>query len=355
MPISSDPGTARTAYQVWQEAEGIPVIRGFYVEDLRTVEVKPWARKGDKGVFIELEGTGGTNDSYVCEIPPGGTLEPQRHFYEEVIYVISGRGATSVWIEGGPKVTFEWHAGSLFAIPLNAWHQHFNGSGTEVARYYGVTTAPMVMNLFHNHDFIFNNPFVFKDRFTGEQDSFSGKGAFIATRIWEANFIPDVNTFQLIEWKERGAGGRNVMFELSNNTMIAHISEFPVGTYKKAHRHGPGAHVIILGGKGYSLLWREGTKHTKVDWHQGSVFVPPEFWWHQHFNAGAAPARYLAIRWGSVKHKMDEKFSKIDQDKEKGGNQIEYANEDPSVPQIFEAELAKAGAQSRMAQVLASR
>jgi oxalate decarboxylase/phosphoglucose isomerase-like protein (cupin superfamily) len=355
MPISNDPTTIRTAYQVWQEAEGIPVIRGFHVEDLRTVEVKPWARKGGKGVFIDLEGTGGTNDAYVCEIPAGGTLEPQRHLYEEVIYVLKGRGATTVWVEGGAKVTFEWQAGSLFAVPLNTWHQHHNGSGTEVVRYYGVTTAPLVMNLFHNHDFVFNNPFVFKDRFSGETDSFSGKGTFLATRIWEANFIPDVKSFQLIEWKERGAGGRNIMFELANNTMISHISEFPVGTYKKAHRHGPGAHVIILGGIGYSLLWKDGEKPRKVDWHEGSVFVPPEFWWHQHFNAGATPARYLAIRWGSVKHKMDEKFSKVDQDKEKGGNQIEYQNEDPMVHQLFESELAKAGVKSRMPEVLAAR
>ena len=32
--------------------------------------------------------------------------------------------------------------------------------------------------------------------------------------------------------------------------MTSHISQFPVGTYKKAHAHGPGAHVIILVAKG---------------------------------------------------------------------------------------------------------
>ena len=348
MPITNDPSTVQTAYQAWQQAEGLQVIRGFYVEDLRTVDVTPWPRKGGKGVFIDLEGTGGTNDAYVCEIAPGASLEPQRHMYEEVVYVLKGRGATSVWVEGSPKLHFEWQAGSLFAIPLNAWHQHFNASGTETARYYAVTTAPLVMNLFHNHDFIFNNPFVFRDRFTGDTDSFSGKGTFLASRIWEANFIPDVKTFQLIEWKERGANGRNVMFELANNTLISHISEFPVGTYKKGHRHGPGAHVIILGGKGYSLLWPEGETFKRVDWHEGSVFVPPDFWWHQHFNAGASPARYLAIRWGSVKHKLDEKYSKLDRDRDKGGNQIEYESEDPEIRAMFAAEMARAGAECRM-------
>jgi quercetin dioxygenase-like cupin family protein len=348
MPISNSPATMKTTYEQWQEAEGLPVVRGFHVQDLRTVEVKPWGRKGGRGAFIDMEGTGGTNAAYVCEIPPAGKLAPQRHLYEEVIYVLTGRGSTAVWVEGGPKLSFEWQAGSLFAIPLNAFHQHFNGSGTEAARYYAVTSAPLVMNLFHNHDFVFDNPFVFRDRFTGEADAFSGKGTFLASRIWEANFIPDVKTFQLMEWKERGAGGSNVMFELANNTLIAHVSQFPVGTYKKAHRHGPGANVIILSGRGYSLLWPDGHPWTKVDWQEGSVFVPPDYWWHQHFNAGATPARYLAIRWGSVKHKVDEKHDRLSEDRASGGNQIEYADEAPAVPALFEAELARAGVQSRM-------
>ena len=41
------------------------------MEDLNEVELAPWARKGGRGSYINLDGTGGTNDAYVCEIPPG--------------------------------------------------------------------------------------------------------------------------------------------------------------------------------------------------------------------------------------------------------------------------------------------
>src|ERR671924_742449 len=164
-------------YQAWQQAQKIPINRGFFIEDLRNLEVAPWDLKGGLGAFINLEGAGGTNDGYVCEIPPGGKLKPQRHLYEEMIYIARGRGATTVWQGDGRQHSFEWHTGTLFAVPLNAWYQHFNGSGSEPARYFAVTNAPFMMNLFHNLDFIFGDDFTFADRFPPEEEEyFSGKG-----------------------------------------------------------------------------------------------------------------------------------------------------------------------------------
>ena len=341
----------QTSYAKWQEEDGLPIIRGFYVADLKDVEVVPWTRKGGKGACINLEGTGGTNDAYVAEIPPGGSLNPEKYLFEELVYILSGRGATTIWNEGGPKQTFEWQAGSLFSPPLNVWRQHFNGQGDKPARFLAVTSAPTMIDLFHNKDFIFNNPFVFKDRYSGEDGYFSAEGKTHPGRVWESNFIPDVPSFKLTEWKERGAGGTNVMFELANNTMAAHISEFPVGTYKKGHRHGPGAHVILISGEGYSLLWKEGQPKIRVDWHAGSMFVPPDMWFHQHFNVGGAPARYMALRWGSRKFLAGGSLAigGIDQSLKAGGNQIEYPDEDPEIRRMFEAELAKRSVESKMA------
>ncbi len=53
--------------------------------------------------------------------------------------------------------SFEWGAKSLFAIPLNAKHRHFNASGTERALLVSTTNLPMVMNVFHNEAFVFGS------------------------------------------------------------------------------------------------------------------------------------------------------------------------------------------------------
>ncbi len=106
----------RTSYEKWAVREGVGVINGYFIEDLRKISLHPWERKGGKGTFICLEGTGQINDAYLCEIPPAGSLKPQRHLFEELIYVLEGRGATNVWNPGESKHTFEWQEGSIFSI-----------------------------------------------------------------------------------------------------------------------------------------------------------------------------------------------------------------------------------------------
>ncbi len=100
-------------YEKWQLGEGIPIVKTFFVQDLKKVELKPWDRTGGNGAFINMEGAEGATGAYVSEIPAGKSLNPQRHLYEDMIYVLKGRGATTIWNGKGAKQTFEWHEGSV--------------------------------------------------------------------------------------------------------------------------------------------------------------------------------------------------------------------------------------------------
>jgi hypothetical protein len=113
-----------------------------------------------------------------------------------------------------------------------------------------------------HHDRVFVNveldsdAFEFSDRFSGEEGYFSGKGRVVDShRTWDSNFIADVPGFKLIDHSARGQGASGILLHFSSNTISAHIEEYPVGTYPRAHWHGPGAHIVILSGEGYSLLW----------------------------------------------------------------------------------------------------
>src|SRR5574340_601233 len=92
-------------YENWLAKEGLPVIKDYSISDLMDVPLKPWRRKGGLGAYINLVGSEGAVDAYRCDIPPGGSLSPQRHLYEEIIYILSGYGATTVWVGEGEKQT----------------------------------------------------------------------------------------------------------------------------------------------------------------------------------------------------------------------------------------------------------
>lgn len=263
--------------------------------------------------------------------------------FETWCFIVEGDGETVIQQPGHRKETVKWTKRALFGPPLNTEYQHKN-IGKKPARILMVTNAPLTMNLYHNERFVFDNDFVFDDRYAGQQGFFNPEREYLGGRITRTNFIPDALQFQLMQWKDRGVGATSFHMSMSGHTMACHLSEFEVGTYKKGHRHGPGAHVILLQGTGYSLLWKEGEKPTRVDWREGSLFAPPEWWFHQHFNTGKEPARYLALRrGGSPEHPL-----KIGMSGEGGGpDQVEYEQEDPWIYDMYKEELDKNGVEIR--------
>jgi len=340
------------AYEQWLEKEGVLVHKEFYFPNVKEIPLGDWERKGGKGAVIHIDNRHMPNDCHVIEINAGGKSEPEHHMYEINIYIVWGRGATSVWQDEKNKQTFEWKEGSLFTIPVNAWYQHFNASGDESVRYMATTNAPPTMRYWRDNDFVFNCDYQFASRFQEGEEYFSGNGTLYNKRIWETNFIPNAPDMQLYGWKERGAGGINAMLQMSKNNMGNHISEFPIGTYKKAHRHGPGAHLFLLSGdSGYSLIWTKEDRSDmiKCDWEVGSlVIVPSDDTFHQHFNSGTKRARYMALRSGDGGFNAPNARATADVSIKEGGIQVEYEDEDREIHEIFEKQLAAKGVQCNM-------
>jgi quercetin dioxygenase-like cupin family protein len=355
------------SYREWVNTEGVPIVEAYAVDCLNQ-PLEPSQRLGGLGAYIHLAGRGDAATCYLAEIPPGESLKREKHLYDKLVYVLSGRGATSVEAPDGRKHSFEWGPGSLFGIPINSWHQHHNGSGSQPTRFAAISNLPIILNLFHNVNFVFENDHAFQER-VGEDRYFHGQGEFRSVKPgrhqWETNFVPDLTSFELPEWKERGAGGtsRNVQFTLAGSTMHAHISEFGVGTYKKAHRHDAGAHIFCVSGHGYSLLWKEGedpVNTVRVDWKPGTLYAPPDGpTFHQHFNTAAVPSRYLAMSFGGarffISNARKRNYASMDKSVKEGGNQIEYEDEDPRILELYERECGRNGVQPRMRQIVDAR
>lgn len=359
-----------TAYEKWIEQEGIPIVGGYGVKDLEDVELAPWKRTGGKAAFIQIVGLEGFTGMILGEIPPGDALHSMKHLYDQIIYIVRGSGATEVWWDQDDrrKTSFEWSEGGIFAVPLNATYRLYNGS-KEPVRYLAVSSAPPIMDLLHDPEFIFNCSRIFRDRFDAQADYFvpstrrSGKvGGFW---VQESNFIADVKSSVLDEAEDKGAGVQLTVLQMACSSLVGHIAEWPVGRYHKAHHHQGGAILLILRSSGYTLMWPQeagvrpyesgnADKVVRVDWKEGSVFSPPTGWFHQHINTGNVPARQLAFRYntqsGQYRLGIGKALNKagVVTSIREGGTLIEYEDEDPWIRADFISALKKTGVKYAM-------
>ncbi len=127
-----------------------PPIRGLVVPgDLRSIDLvkRPW--RNNKGLWFELA-ENRILSSHLAELPPLGNSVRHRHTTEAVIYIVKGGGYSICNYEGQPEERIEWQEGTLFSPPVWAWHQHFNTSDTEPARYLAVQDTGLIRHMrFH--------------------------------------------------------------------------------------------------------------------------------------------------------------------------------------------------------------
>ena len=362
----------KTPYDVFMEEQEIPIYREIGVKRVQDLPFKPWKRMGGNGTFIQLLGTEGLWGSYVIEVPGAGALNAERHLYEEQYLVVEGRGTTEVWADwSDKKLTFEWQAGSLFSIPINAWHRIVNATSSP-ALLLGGTTAPNVMNLFSNPDFIFNCPYNFKDRFDPTDDYYKPKEEIepdpvrgLAMR--QTNIIPDIVNCELPLDNRRSPGYRRIEPHMTGNHFYMWIGQHENGRYSKAHAHGSAAVLICLRGKGYTYTWPStfgptpwkdghGDEVRRQDYEPvGMVSAAPMGgnWYHAHFGISKVPLRLTA--WFGPNAPGRERGRPGEQaidygaiEVKDGGTAVAYRDEDPHLREEYKATLEREGVVSRM-------
>lgn len=343
----------RTQYEIWRERQSVPIVRGTHIEDLCSIACSTWDRYGCDGAIVDLQGIDEGQGTFILSVAPGKMTIANKHLFEALVFIFKGNATVRLQANRNlTPVTFDCATGAVFGLPPNITYVFENTSATDDLRVLMVTAAPIVMNLFHNEDFVFDNDFDFKDRFDGQNFSTNGISyteCAIAPTVM-ADLFSDVRTCVLPEWPERGGGGRTLMLEVCSGTLTAHISEFDAGNYKKAHRHSGGAHVVILSGTGYTLMWPEGSEPIRCDWKANSLVIPPEGWFHQHFNTGKDPARYLALRWESARYPLQRWRWAHSKSLKDGGDQIEYEEESPEIRETFENEMRLSAGTFQIAQ-----
>ena len=345
------PARAATAgknslYEQWIATTGAPVYRDYYIEDLRTLKLGRWDARDCDAAFLNLVGAEGLTATYVTEIRPGATITPFKMAVDEAVYVVDGRGLATISGDGGSK-TFEWNKHSMFLVPANYTYQLSNAQGNQAARLLHFNFLSSAMVVLPNLDFFFNNPITDRGRlaqdFYSEAKSVSGEESLRGVgKVWIGNFFPDLRAWDNLDpYRGRGAGGTAVFIEFPASPVTAHMSVFPSRTYKKGHRHGPGVSIVIPTGEGYSIMWPEGGEKVIVPWHEASFFIPPNRWFHQHFNVSGEWNRYLAFHGPRI-------FAGTERIVNTSADQIEYPSEEPFIRQKFEEELGKRGLTSLM-------
>ena len=97
-------------------------------------------------------------------------------------------------------------------------------------------------------------------------------------------------------------------------------------------------------------MWPDGEEPQRFEWEVGTMIVPPNMWWHQHFNIGPTPSRYLAFKYEGVAVRNSQGVPKSWISYRIGGDQIDYADESREVRKLFTDALAKHDLKSDMDQ-----
>ena len=305
------------SYEDWARGEGIPILAGAVI-DLLAIEPRPWPRFETKAAFCHLAGRDDFLSVLLLELAPGARSAPQRHLFEAVGYVLAGSGALELELGAKPH-RVEWGSDSLVAVPMNARYRLHN-DGSTAARIVLFSDLRYLLNLYRSERFLFGTEMDFPER----------EAAELVAR--------DISTQPL------AIGENRRRFDLASGSIGLDTFHLAGQSYRLARRQMQGTHLLGLTGAGYSLLGAERPEELasaeRVAWRRGTLFAAPGMRFVQHFNSGAAPARYLDIQFGSARYPLFRSRRAAYGDRTvyaAGQAEIQHEAEDPRIREEFAA------------------
>jgi hypothetical protein len=264
-------------YQDWLEREAVPVVSGRAI-NLFEIKLAPWARFGMDGAACHVEGRCDYLTALVFELKPGQSSAPVRTVHEVCTYVLSGSGRSVFTLSDGRTINVEWASGAAFSAPVNASCVHTADAGAP-ARLVSFSDLRYLMGLYRNEAFLFDN----SAPMTKRQNEAVAAGLSAHPTKMELT-------------RNRAS------LALAAGSIGCDITELAPHSADEAARQMQGAHLLCLSGSGFSLSFDSETSPlTRVDWSPGVLIGLPSMSFHQHFNVGDTPARFMKVELGSLR------------------------------------------------------
>jgi quercetin dioxygenase-like cupin family protein len=280
-----------------------------------TVNMKQYPLKFDKRLGVAAARIGEERlkqmDVTIVEIPAGGKLAEHRHLAEEMVYVISGQGYTTIWnAANGKKQNYDWKEGDYLSPTLNSWHQHVNASTSSPSRILLITSTPLIRNLFKSDALVTSVDYSFQERWEkslAQKPEYFGnveEGAD-AVRMKVGHLLPDLPGRKM---DERRKGVLGITITPEGDMAQNHIMEMEVREYLNSEENSPGhRHVwetvyFIVGGDGFAMLQRKDEQERRLDWKSGDLFVVEANEYHLHRARAGGTARVIQVKASGYFH-----------------------------------------------------
>jgi quercetin dioxygenase-like cupin family protein len=289
--------TTTTTGAWYDEKRQFLMVEGVVARNLASFPVVPRPKRNSLAAAFDTLGGNTTLGMHLSVIAPGGQKKGHRHLDEASFYIVSGRGWSELRQgEDAPDQRVEWEAGDVVTIPANAWHEHHNADPDHEARQLAFKNTRLLRKLFHSRDFVYANDFRFHDRYDDEGDYWTARGQGNHGKV-KVNLIKRVVDESVDPDPDAGEAVGIRRFSMGGHRMLDHLL-FEVGVGGHVREHLPFAEegMLVLRGRGRTVLRDGDGRQATVTWSAGDLLAPPLHVRRQHIQEGDEPVRYLLVK-----------------------------------------------------------